>query len=106
VTLPEINELRGVTSCANQVKILLERELVLPVGRKAVVGRPMMYATSLRFLLHFGLKTLADLPRLADFGEGNLEALALARLVPPELPAPGLGGLFDGLDDPTEEAGE
>jgi segregation and condensation protein B len=106
VTLPEINELRGVTSCANQVKILLERELVLPVGRKAVVGRPMMYATSLRFLLHFGLKTLADLPRLADFGEGNLEALALAQLVPPELPAPGLGGLFDGLDDPMEEAGE
>jgi segregation and condensation protein B len=107
--MPEINELRGVTSCANQVKVLLERELVLPVGRKPVVGRPMMYATTVRFLLHFGLKDLADLPRLADFGEGNLEALALARLVPPELPAPGLGGLFDGLDDPLvplEEAGE
>jgi hypothetical protein len=66
----------------------------------------MMYATSARFLLHFGLKDLADLPRLADFGEGNLEALALARLVPPELPPPGRGGLFDGLDDPREEAGE
>jgi segregation and condensation protein B len=103
VTMPEINELRGVTSCANQVKVLLERELVLPVGRKPVVGRPMMYATGVRFLLHFGLKDLADLPRLADFGEGNLEALALARLVPPELPAPGLGGLFDGLDDPPGE---
>ena len=104
VTLPEINELRGVTSGANQVKLLLERELVVPVGRKPVVGRPMMYATSLKFLLHFGLKSLADLPRLADFGEGNLEALALARLVPPELPPPGQGGLFDGLDDaPVEE---
>jgi hypothetical protein len=57
----------------------------------------MMYATSLKFLLHFGLKSLADLPRLGDFGEGNLEALALARLEPPELPAS--GGLFDGLDD-------
>jgi segregation and condensation protein B len=97
VTMPEINELRGVTSCSNQVKLLLERELVLPVGRKPVVGRPMMYATSLKFLLHFGLKTLADLPRLADFGEGNLEALALAQLEPPELPLQ--GGLFDGLDD-------
>jgi len=98
VTMPEINELRGVTSCSTQVKSLLERELVLPVGRKPVVGRPMMYATSLKFLLHFGLKTLADLPRLADFGEGNLEALALAQLQPPELPQ--AGSLFEGLDDP------
>jgi segregation and condensation protein B len=97
VTLPEINELRGVTSCANQVKSLLERELVLPVGRKRVVGRPMMYATGMKFLLHFGLKSLNDLPRLADFGEGNLEAQALARLQPAELPAK--GGLFDGLDE-------
>ena len=97
VTMPEINELREVTSCSNQMKLLLERELILPVGRKPVVGRPMMYATSLKFLLHFGLKSLADLPRLGDFGEGNLEALALARLEPPELPAS--GGLFDGLDD-------
>ena len=102
VTMPEINELRGITSCATQVKSLLERELVVPVGRKHVVGRPMMYATGLKFLLHFGLKNLADLPRLADFGEGNLEALALARLVPPELPPQGSGGLFDGLDDPLE----
>jgi segregation and condensation protein B len=97
VTMPEINELRGVTSCANQVKSLLERELILPVGRKAVVGRPMMYATSMKFLLHFGLKNLADLPRLADFGEGNLEAQALAQITPPELPQG--AGLFAGLDD-------
>ena len=95
VTMPEINELRGITSCATQVKALLERELVVPAGRKHVVGRPMMYATTLKFLLHFGLKSLEDLPRLGDFGEGNLEALALARLEPP-MPA---GGLFDGIDD-------
>ena len=99
--MPEINELRGVTSCSTQVKSLLERELVLPVGRKPVVGRPMMYATSLKFLLHFGLKSLADLPRLADFGEGNLEALALAQIVPPELPEG--AGLFAGIDDAADE---
>jgi segregation and condensation protein B len=104
VTMPEINELRGITSCSTQVKSLLERELILPVGRKPVVGRPMMYATSLKFLLHFGLKTLADLPRLADFGEGNLEALALAQLEPPELPLK--GGLFDGIDDPLDAPGD
>ena len=98
VTIPEINELRGVTSCSNQVRSLLERALVTPVGRKTVVGRPMMYATSPKFLLHFGLNSLTDLPRLADFGEGNLEALALAQLEPP-LPE---GGLFDGVDDLPE----
>lgn len=95
ITVPEINELRGVTSSANQVKSLLERELILPVGRKPVVGRPMMYATTQKFLLHFGLKSLQDLPRLADFGEGNLEARALAQLEPP-LPE---GGLFDGDEE-------
>jgi segregation and condensation protein B len=101
VTMPEINELRGITSCSTQVKSLLERELIVPVGRRRVVGRPMMYATTLKFLLHFGLKSLSDLPRLGDFGEGNLEALALARLEPP-LPE---GGLFDGVLDPGDDDG-
>ncbi len=95
VTIPEINELRGVTSGANQVKSLLEREMVVPAGRKPVVGRPMTYVTTQKFLLHFGLKSLQDLPRLADFGEGNLEALALAQLEPPLPP----GNLFEGLDE-------
>ena len=63
-------------------------------GRKAVVGRPMMYATTQNFLVHFGLKGLHDLPRLADFGEGNLEATALAQLEP--LPE---DSLFDGSHD-------
>ena len=103
VTVPEVNELRGVTSGANQVKSLLERGLIVPVGRKMVVGRPMNYATTQKFLLHFGLKSLNDLPRLADFGEANLEALALAQLEPP-LPEE---GLFAGLDpeDGDEDKG-
>ncbi|GEM_PF-366383 len=102
VTIPEINELRGVTSCSTQVKSLLERELIVPAGRKTVVGRPMMYATTMKFLVHFGLKSLNDLPRLGDFGEANLEALALAQLEPP-MPE---GGLFDGLDDAPQEPAE
>lgn len=98
ITVPELNELRGVTSSANQVKSLLERELIVPAGRKPVVGRPMLYATTQGFLLHFGLKGLHDLPRLADFGEGTLELQALAQLEPP-LPE---GGLFSGLEDAPE----
>lgn len=82
VTITEINAIRGVTSSANQIKSLMERELIAPAGRKAVVGRPMMYATTQAFLLHFGLKSMFDLPRLADFGDGHLEARALASLEP------------------------
>jgi segregation and condensation protein B len=102
VTVPEINELRGVTSSANQVKSLLERELIVPAGRKMVVGRPMTYATTQKFLLHFGLNSLNDLPRLADFGEGNLEAQALAQLEPP-LPQ---DGLFAGLEPEGADGGD
>lgn len=98
VTIPELNALRGVTSSANQVKSLLERELITPAGRKAVVGRPMMYATTQAFLLHFGLHSLNDLPQLGDFGEGGLEAKALSQLEPP-MPE---GGLFDGVEEEAE----
>jgi segregation and condensation protein B len=80
VTMPEICETRGVTSVSNQVRSLLERELIAPVGRRQVVGRPMMYATSESFLLRFGLNGLQDLPKLSDFGEGDLEAKADAQL--------------------------
>jgi segregation and condensation protein B len=91
VTITELNAIRGVTSSANQVKSLMERQLITVAGRKPVVGRPMMYATTQAFLLHFGLKNLHDLPQLADFGEGRLEAQALATLEPP-LPEDGLFG--------------
>ena len=91
VTITELNAIRGVTSSANQVKSLMERQMITPAGRKPVVGRPMTYATTQAFLLHFGLKTLHDLPQLADFGEGRLEAEALAALEPP-LPKDGLFG--------------
>jgi segregation and condensation protein B len=99
VTVPEINDLRGITSSANQVKSLLERDLIVPAGRKRVVGRPMTYVTTQKFLLHFGLNSLNDLPHLADFGEGNLEAQALAQLEPP-LPQ---DGLFAGIEPEEPE---
>ena len=91
VTITELNAIRGVTSSANQVKSLMERQLITTAGRKPVVGRPMMYTTTQAFLLHFGLKSLHDLPQLGDFGEGPLEVEALAALEPP-LPEDGLFG--------------
>ncbi|MGH9322159.1 MAG: SMC-Scp complex subunit ScpB [Vicinamibacteria bacterium] len=68
VTVPEIMDLRGVRS-PGVVRTLLERKLVRIVGRKNVVGRPLMYGTTKEFLLRFGLKDLKDLPQLKDMSE-------------------------------------
>jgi segregation and condensation protein B len=68
VTLPEIIELRGVRS-SGVVKTLLEKRLIRIMGRKEVVGRPMLYGTTKQFLLHFGLKDLEELPQIEEFAE-------------------------------------
>ncbi|RMH19043.1 MAG: SMC-Scp complex subunit ScpB, partial [Acidobacteria bacterium] len=68
VTAPEIQELRGVGS-AGVLKTLLERRLVRIAGRKEVVGKPFLYATTREFLMHFGLKSLKELPPLEQFEE-------------------------------------
>lgn len=68
VTGPEIAEIRGV-SASGVLGTLVERRLIKVVGRKAVVGRPFLYATTREFLDRFGLKDLGDLPRVEDMAE-------------------------------------
>jgi segregation and condensation protein B len=68
VTLPEIIELRGIKS-GGVIKTLLEKRLIKIMGRKEVVGRPILYGTTRQFLMHFGLKDLTELPRIEDFAE-------------------------------------
>jgi segregation and condensation protein B len=68
LTGPEVAELRGVQSNA-VIKTLLERRLVRIAGRKQVVGKPFLYATTREFLLHFGLGSLGDLPPLEEMEE-------------------------------------
>jgi segregation and condensation protein B len=65
VTAAEITEIRGVNT-SGVLTTLLERHLVKIVGRKQVVGRPFMYATTKEFLIRFGLKDLDDLPKVED----------------------------------------
>ena len=65
-TVPEINDSRGVDS-SGVIGTLLERKLITTAGRKAVVGRPMLYRTSKDFLLRFGLRDLNELPSLEEF---------------------------------------
>ncbi|HST19689.1 MAG TPA: SMC-Scp complex subunit ScpB, partial [Blastocatellia bacterium] len=61
ITIPEILEIRGVTS-TSAIKTLLDRRLIVAKGHKQVVGRPMMYGTSKEFLIQFGLNDLSELP--------------------------------------------
>jgi segregation and condensation protein B len=66
ITIPEILEIRGVTS-TSAIKTLLDKRLIVAKGHKDVVGRPMLYGTSKDFLIHFGLNDLSELPNLEDF---------------------------------------
>ena len=64
----EITEIRGVNT-SGVLSTLLERHLIKIVGRKNVVGRPFLYATTKEFLIRFGLKDLHDLPKIEDMAE-------------------------------------
>ena len=66
VTVPEISEIRGV-DCGGVIGTLMDRKLITTAGRKAVVGRPMLYKTTKDFLLRFGLKDVGDLPSIEEF---------------------------------------
>ena len=68
VTLAEILAIRGKKS-STALQTLLERKLVAILGRKEVVGRPILYGTSKEFLIHFGLNSLAELPTLEEFAQ-------------------------------------
>ena len=74
VTVPEIDEIRGVDS-GGVIHTLMEKKLVVTAGRKTVVGRPILYRTSREFLVHFGLKDVGELPSLKEFEELAKRAL-------------------------------
>jgi segregation and condensation protein B len=68
ITALEIGEIRGVNT-SGVLSTLLERHLIKIVGRKNIVGRPFVYATTKEFLIRFGLNDLSDLPRIEDMAE-------------------------------------
>ena len=80
ITAVEITEVRGVNT-SGVLNTLLERHLIKIVGRKQVVGRPFLYATTKEFLIRFGLNDLSDLPKVEDMAE----ALGLEGSAPPVL---------------------
>jgi len=92
VTAAEITEIRGVNT-SGVLGTLMERKLVKIAGRKPVVGRPFLYATTREFLMRFGLNDLTDLPKVEDMAEilgfeipGLNEAGPSDQLLPLDLP--------------------
>ena len=98
VTVPEISDIRGVDA-AGVIGTLLERKLITTAGRKAVVGRPMLYKTTKDFLMRFGLRDLSELPSLEEF-----EKLAAGELQD-ELFDSGPVALADATGTPGEDGG-
>ncbi|MFM2422657.1 MAG: hypothetical protein RL291_1187 [Pseudomonadota bacterium] len=98
VTRAEIEDIRGVATSAGTLDVLMETGWIKPRGRRRAPGRPLTYGTSDKFLDHFGLESLKDLPGLNDLkGAGLLDANLppdfampqpqdLAALMPDELP--------------------
>lgn len=66
LTRGDIEEIRGVGVSSNIIRTLLDREWIRVVGHRDVPGRPAMFATTKQFLDYFNLKSLQELPPLAD----------------------------------------
>jgi len=72
ITRGDIEEVRGVVVSSTIMKTLLERSWVKVIGHREVPGRPAIYATTKQFLAHFNLKTLEELPTLAEIRDIDL----------------------------------
>jgi segregation and condensation protein B len=83
ITVPEIQELRGVNS-ASVIKTLFEKRLITTAGKKPVVGTPFFYRTTSEFLVRFGLNDLEELPQPGEIEEdlaATVEESALPQAV-------------------------
>jgi segregation and condensation protein B len=111
VTRAEIEDIRGVTTSAGTLDILLETGWVRLRGRRRAPGRPVTYGTTDTFLVHFGLEGIKDLPGLTELRasgllDGNLppdfavpDPTDIAALMPDEVP-------LDAIEEEEEEADE
>ena len=84
VTIPEIQEIRGVHA-SGVIKTLLDKKFITTAGRKEVLGRPILYKTTKEFLVHFGLKDLGELPTMEEFEELIKNQAATEEEIPEEV---------------------
>ncbi len=116
ITRGEIEDIRGVSVSSSIVKTLLEREWVRVVGHRDVPGKPAMYGTTRRFLDYFSLRSLAELPTLAEIRDiDDITGDLFPSEAPPAQVRPGDGHDAEASapvaaeatdSDPDEAAGE
>jgi segregation and condensation protein B len=103
ITRGEIEDVRGVSVSSNIIKTLQEREWIHVVGHREVPGRPAMYGTTRHFLDYFNLKTLDELPSLAELRDLN----EIGRELDLDLSdIPGLQVESDDAEEPSEAAAD
>src|ERR1700733_14175145 len=104
VTVPEINDIRGVDS-GGVIGTLLDRKLITTAGRKQVIGRPILYKTTKEFLMRFGLKDVNELPSMEEF-EKLVEESFQSELIPAEsASSPTEAAQPDQAEEPEASAG-
>ena len=116
VTRAEIEEIRGVTTSAGTLDILMEAGWIRPRGRRRAPGKPLTYGTTDSFLAHFGLDSVKDLPGLSDLKaqgllDGHLppgfaipDPTSVAALMPDELPLEEAGEDESAAEDEASDA--
>lgn len=108
ITLPEVQEIRGVNS-SSVLKTLFEKKLISTAGKKAVVGTPFLYRTTPEFLVRFGLNELEELPKPEEIEEDLAATVPDIAADPPLPPAgprmvpAGEGGEDEPGGDPVPE---
>ena len=102
-TVPEISEIRGVDS-GGVIATLLDRKLITTAGRKAVIGRPILYKTTKEFLLRFGLKDVDELPSMEEFEKLVAESFQGDLLPAPEEPV--VEPALEQPEQPSEDLAE
>jgi segregation and condensation protein B len=101
----DVEHIRGV-DCGGVLRQLLERKLVRVLGRKEIAGRPLIYATTKRFLETFDLKDLKDLPtprEIEEFGKPPLEERGHIAIEPDEEAVPPAEDLME-TPQPAEDS--
>ena len=105
VTRAEIEEIRGVIISKGTLDTLMEAGWVVPKGRRQTVGRPVTWATTEAFLLHFGLASLTDLPGIDELRAAGLIGPRPVSTLSETIGAPAEERLPDVPGDGAEEAG-
>lgn len=106
ITRGEIEQIRGVAVSTNTVKLLEEREWVHVVGHRDVPGKPALFGTTKAFLDYFGLKSLDELPPLAELKDISELEPQLPFDMPAGVAAAAVAQDIPATPTPSEEAGE